>query len=281
MKREIIVLLVLSLLFVGCHPKSEGSKDKGQTEEVYACSDTVLHNQGPVLGERIDGPANLRDSINGKVLLSIADNQNVECSPLTHDWYRVGLVIPITKEQYLSYILPKGEKIYHQGEWVCTVMEDIELWMTEAGNSSDTCSQYVGILGGYTYKSNIKPASIPEKELEKILNAGGTLSKEKFACYFWNFAFEAGGLPIKGHNKAEQYMIYGTWIDDPSPIDRIRLVFEEQELIAVIHELPLHMDGKESYPLVRGMQLLVIKDMDTETLQQFIASNQESYRGVD
>jgi hypothetical protein len=235
----------------------------------------------PILGERIDGPANLRDSIKGKVILIIEDNQLVQCSELSDEWYQIGLVVPLTKDQFENYTIKKGEKIIQDGELICTAIEDIELWITDENNGKDNNVKYFGIVGGYTHKDNIKPESIPEKELEKILNSGKALTKDNFDGYLKNFDFEQHGLPIDGFEKAEQYMIYGAWIDDPSPIDRIRLIFESNNLIAVVHERELIMSGKKSHDLVRGLELLVIKNFNKKELDAFIENNKKSYWGVD
>lgn len=275
-------LFIIGLIgLIGCVNNQTNDYEKKELETDLKNTETTTLDKEPILGERIDGPANLRDSIKGKVILSIEDNQGVECSEISRDWYQVGLVVPLTKEQFDSYSIKKGEKIYSDGELICTAIEDIELWMTDENQGEDTTVKYVGIIGGYTYKNNIKLESIPERELEKILNSKTTLTKGKFDWYLKNFNFEEHGLQIEGFEKTEQYMIYGTWIDDPSPIDRIRLVFDANELIAVIHERPLNMNGKKSYDLVRTQELLVIKDFSEKELKKFIENNKKSYRGVD
>lgn len=266
---------------IGCVHNQSTDKEKDDSNAGLKSNETNNIAKEPILGERIDGPANIRDSIKGKVILSIEDNQQVQCSEISNDWYQIGLVVPLTKEQYDNYTIKKGEKVVHNGELICTAIEDIELWMTDKNNGKDTSVQYVGIMGGYTYKNNIKPESIPEKELEKILNSGIELTKDNFDWYLKNFNFKHDGLNIEGYENAEQYMIYGPWIDDPSPIDRIRLVFDSNELIAVIHERPIKMNGKKSYDLVRSQELLVIKDFDDKHLEEFIENNKKSYWGVD
>jgi hypothetical protein len=275
-------LILIGLIgLIGCVNNQSKDNEKKNSDSELKITETKDMNKEPVFGERIDGPANLRDSIKGKVILSIEDNQLVQCSELSNDWYQIGLVVPLTKEQYDNYTIKKGEEIVQDGELICTAIEDVELWMTDENKGKDTTVKYVGILGGYTHKNNIKPESIPEKELEKILNIKKDLTKDKFDWYLKNFDFEKHGLEIEGFEDAEQYMIYGPWIDDPSPIDRIRLVFDSNELIAVIHERPLSMKGKKSYDLVRTQELLVIKDFDDKELENFIENNKKSYMGVD
>lgn len=273
-------LIFIGLLgLIGCINNQTSENDKKEISTELKSTETI--NKEPILGERIDGPANIRDSINGKVILSIEDNQLVQCSEISNDWYRIGLVIPLSKEQFDNYTIKKGEKIIQDGELICTAIEDIELWMTDENNGKDTTVKYVGIIVGYTYKDNIKPESIPELELEKILNSKTDLTKENLAWYLKNFDFVQHGLQIEGFENVEQFMIYGAWIDDPSPIDRIRLVFESNKLIAVIHERELKMNGKKSYDLVRELELLVVKGFEQKELDTFIENNKKSYWGVD
>ncbi|WP_289056026.1 hypothetical protein [Carboxylicivirga marina] len=282
MKIFLKLVLIGLIGLIGCINNQTSKKVEKQKSE----SDLKTKNQSPIikdpiLGERIDGPANLRDTVKGKVILSIEDNQLVQCSEITNNWYQIGIVVPISKEQYDSYIIKKGEKITQNGVVICTAIDDIEMWMTNENNGQDTTVKYVGVIGGYTYKNNIKPKSIPEKELEAILNSGVDLTKANFKWYFKNFQFIEHGLPIEGYENTEQFMIYGAWIDDPSPIDRIRLIFDSNQLIAIAHERELKMTGKKSYDLVRNLELLVIKDFNKQELSDFIVKNQTSYRGVD
>lgn len=267
---------------VGCiNNQTSKNNEKQQSESDLKAKQQPSTIKDPILGERIDGPANLRDTINGKVILSIEDNQLVQCSEIANNWYRIGIVVPISKEQYDSYVIKKGEKIIKNGELICTAIDDIEMWMTNENNGQDTTVKYVGVIGGYTYKDNIKPESIPEKELEVMLSSRIELTKDNFKWYFKNFEFIEHGLPIEGYENTEQFMIYGAWIDDPSPIDRIRLIFDSNQLIAIAHERELKMTGKKSYDLVRNIELLVIKDFSKQELTDFIEKNQKSYWGVD
>lgn len=277
--KKLILLGFIGL--IGCsNNQADGNKDKKSQADKNSIEQSSV-NKEPILGERIDGPANMRDSINGKTILSIEDNVLIQCSEIKNNWYQIGLVVPITKEQYDNNMIKKGDKITQKGNLICTAIEDIRLWMVDENKGSDSSAKYTGLIGGYTYKDNVKQESIPERELEKILNSGQTLTKDKFDWYLKNFDFEQYGLEIEGFEKAVQYMIYGALIDDPSPIDRIRLVFDSNELIAVIHERELNMKNKKSYDLVRGQELLVIKDFSKKELNGFIENNKKSYWGVD
>ena len=43
----------------------------------------------------------------------------------------------------------------------------------------------------------------------------------------------------------------------------------------------LKMNGKKSYDLVRGLEILIIRDFDEQELEKFIDANKKSYWGVD
>lgn len=261
----LLIVLVLGLCCYNCNSENQEKK---------------IENQELVLGERIDGPANVRDSINGEGIFSIEDNQLVECSEIKNNWYYIGLAIPLTEEQFREGKIKAGEKIYDGNQLICTIFKDTYFLMSSINENKESNVKYFGIIDGYTFKDNIKETSIIERELEKILNSNKKLTKELFNEHLQNFRYEKGGLSIEGYEKVEQFLVYGIWIEDPSPIDRVRLIFESNELIAVIHERELKMNGKKSYELVRGLEILIIKEFSNSKLEKFIESNKKSYWGV-
>jgi hypothetical protein len=252
----------------------------------HGCSSNNHENQSAIkgdlkseltLGERIDGPANIRDSINGKVIFELNDNVLVECSQLKNNWYQVGAFVNLKKEQSVDGILKKGIEIFDtDGNLIGVTKDEIDSWIISEKDGVNH-----GFIGGFTFRKNIKPNSIAEIELEKILNSKNHLKLEIFRDYLDEFQFREGGLEVKGYEGLEQFFIYGSWIDDPSPIDRIRLMFSNNSLVAIIHERELKMKNKKSIPLIRDLQILIIGDFGSEELKTFIESNIASYNGVD
>lgn len=58
-------------------------------------------------------------------------------------------------------------------------------------------------------------------------------------------------------------------------------MFQNKSLIAIVHERPLRMKNKKSYPLVRDLEILIIKDFSDTQLNDFLEKNRESYNKVD
>lgn len=248
---------------------------------MFACNSSIEENSdhsqkiNPIR-ETIDGPANIRDKPNGKLMFTMSDGLEVDCGILANNWFEVGVFIPITEEQDQKGIdsgFVFTDSITNQS---ITFHQKTELWM-----SSGDSSHRIGFIAGYTHQKNIQPTSIPENELQKLLENKEQLSLEDLSQHIQTFGYESTDCPMKNYEKLQYYMIYGSWMEDPSPIDRLRLVFEENILIAVIHERPLKVQGKKSYPIFRNLNLLILKEFEKEALKKFIAANVQSYRGVD
>ena len=102
-----------------------------------------------------------------------------------------------------------------------------------------------------------------------------------FNKFINDFKFGKHGLLKYLAPTLTEYMIYENDIEDPSPIDRIRLIFEEQKLIAIVHSRVLKTDGFITVDIEREMKLTIFtlpQKMDKKT---FIEINNRAYYGVD
>ncbi|MBD3638930.1 MAG: hypothetical protein HUJ25_16370 [Crocinitomicaceae bacterium] len=280
MKKSFLPVVVFFLL-VSCGETSSDNEDNSITD---VQSDSVDFTEEvevaePMIYERIDGPANVRETPDGEILFSVEDHVLVECSErVDSGWYFIGLILDVDKSEVKNETIKKGQKIYVDGKLVLTAARDIPAMLMSYNEDEPTWAIW---LEGYTFKNNIKPESIPERELEKILNANDQLSKSRFDAYFTNFQFRNENFNIEGYENTDQYMIYGSFIDDPSPIDRLRLVFQEDELLAIVHERPLAVEGKKSYPIMRGLEVTVMKNWSTEEAERFVMAMEQCYVGID
>lgn len=259
-------------MIFGCSEDTSNSESISEDSSLEKALDQSL-----IRGERIDGPANIRDGINGKILMSLSDNVLVDCGKLTDNWFHLSLTIPLTSQQLEAGFIKKETSIYdEEAQLILEAKQDLELIMINRFEGEE-----FGMLEGYTHVNNIKPNSIAEKELEKILNSGEELSISNFLEFIKQFEFRNEGLIINGYETLNQYMIFGAWIEDPSPVDRIRLMFKDDQLFSIIHERDISMIGKVSYPISHGLNIMVIPDIDDKELKEFIELNNESYKGVD
>lgn len=255
-----IITLCILLIFSACYFKS-GERESHRSEdknpmltEVADQSTEAADEETPdelIIGERIDGPANIRDGINARLLFSLNDNVLVNCAPLENDWYRIGLLMDIEPGRLEIRNIKKGHIITANGEAVGEILSDIQVFP-----SPDDPSK--GELLGFTHRGNIKARTIIEKALADFMQQDDTgRSLEVMQTFIRNFAMERTDS-FEGY---VVYFNYETWLDDPSPMWRIGLVFQEGKLAAILHSRPLTLPGTTGYTLARGFGCLIYKDV--------------------
>ena len=74
-------------------------------------------------------------------------------------------------------------------------------------------------------------------------------------------------------------MIYESTIDDPSPMDRIRFIFRNTELIAIVHTRPI--GNLNSQTLIQTNSIIILKQMSSAEQQAFLEINRKAYEGID
>lgn len=225
------------LVLSGC----SGTPAKSEVQPV-----TVV-NAAPVLCERIDGPANIRESIGGPVLFTLNDNVMVTCGPLQDDWYPVAVAVELDSATIANQKLRAGPILDLDGEVI-----------GEAINETDLSVTWELSLFGYTHKSNIRPETIVENALLGHLSA--TESQRDYA----SFRFFLSEFEFENHDylgRYDTYALYETGMEDPSPMFRLGLVFDHDKLVAVLHSRPLVLPGSTNYELDRGFDCLVYDDV--------------------
>lgn len=236
--------------------------------------------------ERIDGPANVRTEPQGLTILSLNDNVEVECSRLEGNWYRIGVNVKITKEQYeREPSLRVGDSLFNwNNEFIGTVLQEIPSDLENkwySGGAPGNPRRYGLKIYAATYKSNIKSSSIPEPALNSILGYNQKeLTENDLASYIEEYNFLKHGILKNVDSSYMEYMIYETTLDDPSPMGRIRLIFKNSILVAVIHTREL-TNKLNSLGLVRGRRIIVLQQMDAASEENFIELNRKSFAGVD
>ncbi len=239
----------------------------------------------PTIAERIDGPANVRTGPKGTPILSLNDNVEVDCSQILNGWYTIAISIKISKEQYESNVpIAEGDSLFNwQSEFIGIALAPIpdslkSIW--SSGGAPGNPKRYGMEVFASTYKTNIKPESIPEKRLGIIMDVNEKVVKSDLTRFLTDFEFKKIELLSKLNSQYEEYMIYESTIDDPSPMDRIRLIFDDLTLVAIIHTRPLENVSK-SLPLTRGRQIIVLQQMTQVDLERFIQLNRKAYNGMD
>lgn len=271
---KIYFLSTLVILFAACNSNNTIKNAPGDSAKNTSIVDSAKDTDIIIGSERIDGPANIRDTVNGKILFTLNDNVPVTTTDTINGWCQVGLEIDITKKEQDSFKLPKNYKIIVNGK--------------EVGETTDTVvfsgsfvykNQIKGILTGYTSYSNIKKETIPENALAAIINSlKDSLTRSDFEKYFKNFSFEDFGTMAGG---LKGYSIYENWIDDPSPGQRLVLFFEKDKLFAIIHTRKIDSQLLKNRKLDENFYLSVYGNKNAEKIKALGIAFNTFLKGVD
>lgn len=167
-------------------------------------------------------------------------------------------------------IYPNTDLFSVDGKIIGKSKDTIELWMTD---------DVSGFFGAYTHTDNIKKQTIPERALESELEKGN-LTISTLKNFIWTFDFRDFGENTE--LKYKQLYIYESTVVDPSPRDRITLLFDTKEnLIGVIYSRKLNLTKYKSYELVRGHSLTVIADIDNKEIKRINDERINFYNSVD
>lgn len=236
-----------------------------------------------VFAERIDGPANVRQEIKGEIIFSLHDNVEVDIGELKNDWYELVVSLKLTEKQYEEGSIKKGEKLYNgKGVEIGVALKNFNLGSKYTGGGAPGIPKWYGAESyGYTFKSNIRPESIVEPAISKLIQSNRQNLTHLTCKEHMEYFGYVEGLKIKDMDWYVTYMIYESILNDSSPLDRIRLIFEQDTLIAVVHSRELVVTGFETVPIERGRKLTLIKEFSAPEKETFIEKNKQTYRGID
>jgi hypothetical protein len=237
--------------------------------------------------ELIKGPANIRLGPNKEIIVSLYDSVDVSCTPLRNGWYRISFSVKVTDELFNSHKgILKGEKLVDWNDRVIGVaVNDIPLsdsYSWTSGGAPGNPKRFGMEVFGFTHVENIYAASIPENRLNQILRDNkGNLNLSAFEDFHETFGFTNHGLLSKLSPSLTEYMIYENVIDDPSPLDRLRLIFEGQKLLAIVHTRELATTQSETVSIARDRLLTIFSLPANTTKKEFVDVNNRGYWGVD
>jgi hypothetical protein len=274
--RTIFILLIAFTLFTCSSENSEQDQSSNDPQSAAITEPAQKSREvtpqvkapNPIIGERIDGPANIRDQINGKLLFSLNDHTLVSCTSLKNDWYQIGLLMDVDANQSGMLDISEGRKIRVDGKEVGEIKSDMTVYTGTDGEKS------WAELIGYTHKDNIKPESIIETALSEYMK---TVDNERSVAQFQNFIQEFQMEQNDGFEGYTIYYNYENWIEDPSPMWRIGLVFQNNRLVCILHSRRLEIPGTTDHRFNRGFDCLTYKDVDNSSeivkmFRQFVNS---------
>ncbi len=227
-----------------------------------------------ILGERIDGPANIRDTINGKILFSLNDNTLVECTENITNWHIVGLFVKLDSTQFENFKLTKGDILFDANDdSIGVAINDIPLWLSDDNE---------GFIAGYTYKDNIKQETIIENTImQLVIDKNYNLSTDDLKQLIYGFKMETCSATSMADENGEWYFYYDNVIDDISPRDRITLILENEKLIGIVHSHNLNLRQSKTYELIRGHKFTPIGNVPESKINEIINERINWYNSVD
>lgn len=257
------VLIGLTVLF-GC----AGSINDDQIGDLEN-EQTYTYDEDFFVGERIDGPANIRDKPNGEVVFELFDGAIVQVADLDEGelWYRMAVWAKIPS--YNGETIPAGAEMFnHKGEKIGTVK-------SETYSILDDDNAFY--LEGYTYKNNIQPESLIERALETHILKYGRGEKQ-----MRDFTKKFGLDDTAQHQKFSGPFIYENFITDPSPGYRLMLLFESDTLQGFYHSRKIELDNIATYKLWRwNDRVSFFNDYPKEKQLSFVEYMEEWLQGVD
>lgn len=222
------------------------------------------------VGERINGPANIRDTVNGNILFNLNDGVLIETSPAINRWVKIGLYVKLTGKQIQDFQLEKNIPLINEdGKTIGKTINPIEISMIE---------EKIGYIEAYTHQDNINMAFNPEVQLIKIL-ASGNYQRKSLDPFMKKFGFKEYQEDKK--LKFKQYFIYESTVVDFSPSDRITLLFDKQNVVGYFHTRNMMVKGFKTYELVRGHKLSVLETMPNQDIKNLIQKRNAFYNSVD
>jgi hypothetical protein len=238
-----------------------------------AVSDTVVKAPLPdaIIGERVKGRVEVRDKPGGEVLFALADSTLVTCAADSAGWCAVGLYMPIANTEYGTDSVRKGRKIVVDGRAVGEVLQD--MYVTTSSTGKESWAE----LTGYTQKDHIYPLSIIEGALRGYVDTVSSRSLEAFGRFINSFKMERAD-ELKPYTS---YFIYENWMEDPSPLPRVQLIFLENQLVGVVHSRPLTLPHTTDFPLERGFRVLFYNDLRQQAREEFIKAFNSFITSVD
>lgn len=123
-----------------------------------------------IKAEHIDGPANIRFEPKGELKFSINDNQYVYAYEAKNDWFEIMLTALVRKSDLLNVntIKPNSDLFDYKYQKIGVTKPNIDIsgyWI-----ETDSSDWIEIMIYGFTHKNNIRPESILEREVERIIN---------------------------------------------------------------------------------------------------------------
>lgn len=269
MKHLLYIILIVTI--ISCDSNEQNNNEViSQTSDTIKSSKPIVNEQ--IIGERIDGPANIRNKPNGELLFELYDNSLVEVSSESkNDWYEVLVYADIDYNEFEMDSINKGRYIIANND---TLGKVIKSHYVSTGKSKDYS---YAMLYGYTHKNNIKPETVLENALQKYLQ-NNQRNLDYWKIFIKSFALKEDAIEYKNF---KTYYNYESCVDDPSPGFRIVLLFDNKELIGLIHSRKLNIHKTKTYKLNWSYYITFFEKYTETEQKEFVDFMNEWINGVD
>ena len=269
MKKLTYILVLISILSCNSKQTNEEAVDKivKETTAVSEPNETEL-----IIGERIDGPANIRNKPNGDILFELNDNALVEVTTKPENgWYQVLVYADIDYNEFEMDSILKDRPIIVDNDTIGKILKSHYVSTGQGGDFA------YAMLYGYTHKNNIKPETVIETVFKNNLSENG----RDFSV--WKGFIEAFKLDndAVGYDEFKSFYNYENTIEDPSPGFRIVLLFENQTLVGLIHSREIRLNNTKTHKLNWSYYVTFFNDYPEKEQMEFVNYMNEWIQGVD
>jgi len=267
MRKQYVIVAAALFLAWGCDQQAGKQAESQSTRKdsvryyEWKPDTTKPKEQPPIIGERINGPANIRNIANGDVVFSLNDNTLVTCTEQQHGWYQVGLTMDLPDDAFGEGDLKKGQQIKVNGKVVGEILKDMHV------STSRDNKRTWGELIGFTHANNIYPNTIIENAFLHWMDSTKDRTQDALKPFIKRFKLE------EDHKEFAPYVInynYENWINDPSAGYRLMLVFHNKRLIGVFNTRPITLPAASHYALERGFSVEFYNDVAKEVRDDFM-----------
>jgi hypothetical protein len=225
--------------------------------------------------DNIDGPANVRDTVKGTVILSIDDNQYVYAYEMKNDWYKIMLTAFVKKSDLLdNRTIKSNVNLYnHEKEVKGQTKSSIDIYGLWQNTESEDWIEVM--IYGYSYKGNIRPESILERAVEKAINGG---KSEDLEQVIGKFGFN--------EYKVDDYYVYTVYdAEDPwlSADFRMMMYFDsDRKLIGIANKgIELKITNKLESKIDRNYRMQYLNLLPESERQEFEEKMTRYFAGRD
>jgi hypothetical protein len=230
--------------------------------------------------ETLLGLSNIRIAPNKDVIIVLNDKVNIDCSKPDGDWYNTIIRVKATKINYEKQIsLKKGDKLIDwNNKEIGIVIKDIPMEISSiwtSGGAPGNPERFGIDIYCCINKLYIDTNSIVENQVAEITKNDLNLDYDSFKTLIKDFKFDEVANLKSNYPNLIEYSILDSYYDAPS--DRIRLIFDNNKLIAIVFTRKLDIKFGNIYDLVNDKKILILTLPDDIKLNEFIECNIKSY----